>query len=229
MTKIKICGIREETALDATIQSGADFMGLLFYPPSACYVPLETAASLAKHAAGKITRVGLFVDPDDALLEASLSAVTLDMIQLHGHETPARVADIKQKSGLSVMKAIPIAEASDLANVPLYEEIADWLLFDTKLLKTTAPPQGGEDRGEAAAKSYNYGGAGISFDWNILKDKTFKKPWMLAGGLNAGNIVHALSILKPDGVDISSGVESTRGRKDLAKIHAFIDAMRAIG
>lgn len=132
----------------------------------------------------------------------------LDMIQLHGNESPARVAEIRARCAMPVMKAIRIANPDDLAPVPAYEDVADWLLFDTK---TEGPLTGG---------------TGHAFDWNILKGRRFKKPWMLGGGLNAGNVGEALSLLKPDAVDVSSGVESARGVKDAAKIREFIMAVR---
>lgn len=182
-------------------------MGFVFYSSSPRNVVPDIAASLAREVPTGVRSVGLFVDPDNALLDQVLGAVPLDMVQLHGNEPPARVAEIRARTAMPVMKAIRVAGINDLALVPAYGETADWLLFDTKI--------DGEQ-----------GGTGRAFDWSILKGRTFKKPWMLGGGLHAGNVGEALKLLRPDAVDVSSGVESARGVKDAAKIKAFIEAVR---
>lgn len=206
-TAVKICGLSKPDTLEAAIRAGARFVGFVFYEDSPRYVAPDIAASLAREVPTGVRSVGLFVDPEDAFLEQVLGTVPLDMIQLHGHESPARVAEIKARFQMPVMKAIRVGEAEDLAEISAYEEAADWLLFDTK--------------SEGAL-----GGTGHAFDWTILKGQIFRKPWMLGGGLNAGNVAGALSILKPAAVDVSSGVESARGVKDAGKIQGFIEAVK---
>ncbi len=216
-TKVKICGLSTPETLTEALENGADFIGLVFYPPSPRYVELEVANYLANFIPKHIERVGLFVDPDDKLLEETLHAVPLTMIQLHGRETPERVADIKEKFSLPIIKAIPISNAADLTKSQEYEAIADWLLFDA--LPTTNPQADGQS--DALP-----GGNGIAFDWSLLKDYQGTKPWMLAGGLAPENISEALQTLSPDAVDVSSGVESTAGTKDIAKIRSFLKSVK---
>lgn len=201
--KVKICGITDEKALDAAAEGGADFIGLVFYPPSPRALTAEDAARLAARISKNMKAVGLFVDPDDAALEEIMSRVPLGMIQLHGDETPDRVAAIRDKTGLPVIKALRVAVPADAAVAAGYEDAADWLLFDAK--SRSAP-----------------GGTGRSFDWALLRDFRSRKPWMLAGGLSAGNIAGALKTLKPDAVDVSSGVEDEPGVKNPLKIKEFI-------
>jgi phosphoribosylanthranilate isomerase len=209
MTAVKICGISEPKTLQVAIESGARYIGFVFYPPSPRHVSFETAWTLARMIPTGVRSVALFVNPDNALLDHVLSGVQLDMIQLHGSESPGRIAEIKSRYAMPVIKAIGVAEPSDLENLEGFEAAADWLLFDTK------PP-----RGEIP------GGTGHSFDWGILAGRSFKKPWMLSGGLQPDNVAKALALLKPDAVDVSSGVESSRGIKDAEKIRAFIQAAK---
>lgn len=209
MTAVKICGLSEPETLRTAIEAGARFVGFVFHPASPRHVSLDIATTLARSVPTGVRSVALFVDPDDSLLSQVTGAMPLDMIQLHGNESPARVAEIRARCAMPVMKAIRIASPDDLAPVPAYEDVADWLLFDTK---TEGPLAGG---------------TGHAFDWTILKGHTFRKPWMLGGGLNAGNVAEALSLLRPDAVDVSSGVESARGVKNSAKIREFIQAVRA--
>lgn len=203
VVKTKICGLKEPYALTAAMEAGADFVGLNFYPPSPRYVEIEVAKYLANYVPATVTIVGLFVDPDDDVLENTLNDVRIDMIQLHGSESPARVEEIRETFDLPVMKVLPVTGIESLDSIADYEEAADWLMFDA--------------RGDKLP-----GGNGITFDWTILQDRTFKKPWMLAGGLTSANVVEALSILSPTAVDVSSGVESAPGVKDSEKIHDFI-------
>lgn len=210
MTAVKICGLSEPDTLRAAVESGARFVGFVFYPPSPRNVSFDIAWNLARTVPTGVRSVGLFVDPNDALLAHILTGIQLDMIQLHGDETPERVAEIKAKYNMPVMKAMRVETAADLETAPGYEAVADWLLFDAKV------------PGDLP------GGTGHSFDWTILKGQSFQKPWMLGGGLNAQNVTEALSVLKPDAVDVSSGVESTRGVKDAGKIKAFIEAVRKL-
>jgi phosphoribosylanthranilate isomerase len=207
MTDIKICGITDIAAMKAAAESGARYVGFVFYPPSPRYISRDAARVLAGEAPTGLKIVGLFVDPDNALLDDILGAVPIDMIQLHGSEPPERVAEIRQKYGLPVIKALKIKEKSDLAAIPAYEKVSAWLLFD------------------AAPASSLPGGNGVSFDWALLEGVTFQKPWMLSGGLNLGNVGAALSRLSPNAVDASSGVEDAPGRKNPDKIRAFCEAV----
>jgi len=207
MTKVKICGITEASALDAATKSGAHFAGFVFHAKSARNIAPEKAAHLAESASASITTVGLFVDPDDDTLRHILSIAPLGMVQLHGNETPARVAAVKILTGLPVMKAIRIGTRDDMAGIDAYASIADWLLFDAKV-------DGAQ------------GGTGSAFDWTILENFKTSKPWMLAGGLHADNVGEALAQLRPDAVDVSSGVESAPGVKDACKIAAFVESVR---
>jgi phosphoribosylanthranilate isomerase len=209
MTLVKICGLKDSENLGAAIESGADFIGLVFYPASPRNIDFHTAANLRQLTPKNVKATGLFVDPDDALLEKFAAGLSLDLIQLHGKESPERVTEIKKKFERPVMKAINIAAPKDVQQIELYQTVADWILVDSR-------PQGAKMPG----------GTGKTFDWNLLKEVAFNKPWMLSGGLNVGNIKSALLILKPDAIDVSSGVEITRGQKDPAKIREFIAAVK---
>ncbi len=203
MTDVKICGITTPEAMTAAIDGGARFAGLVFHAPSPRFVETEIAGYLARYVPTGVRTVGLFVDPDNAALEDVLNTVQLDMIQLHGHESPGRVSEIKTAFGMPVIKALPVSGESDLEKVPGYEAAADWLMFDAKS-----------------------GGSGETFDWSILQqylqESPLSKPWFLAGGLHAENITAALDVLSPSALDISSGVESSRGVKDPEKIRTFL-------
>lgn len=207
MTQIKICGIKDQAALSAAQDAGADFAGFVFYEKSPRYVTPDQAAPLVTST--KLTTVGLFVDPTDDYLRRIMQKVPLAMIQLHGNETPARVVAIKSLTGLPVIKAIRLATHDDLMVIDGFARVADWLLFDAKVSNAALP-----------------GGSGQNFDWGLLKNFKSARPWMLAGGLNAANVKSALSALKPDAVDISSGVESAPGVKDVGKIAEFVDSVR---
>ncbi len=210
MTDVKICGLSTPDTLQTAIEAGARFVGFVFYPRSPRNVSFDIAWNLARAVPTGVRSVGLFVDPEDALLERILTGIQLDMVQLHGEETPERVAQIKAQYSMPVMKAIRVSTAQDLEGVEAYEAVSDWLLFDAKPENATLP-----------------GGTGQSFDWNILKGRMFKKPWMLSGGLTADTVQKALRILKPDAVDVSSGVESVPGQKDPEKIKSFIKAVKS--
>jgi phosphoribosylanthranilate isomerase len=202
-TQIKICGITTPEALNAAISGGARFAGFVFWPKSPRAVSHDRAAPLLTQAGGRIKKVGLFVDPDDSLLDSITQRCGLDLIQLHGSEDARRVQAVQARTGLPVIKAIRVAVQADLKDVPTYEAVADWLLFDARV-------------------EGQQGGTGTAFDWAMLKGRTFRKPWMLSGGLNAQNIETALSILSPDAVDVSSGVEDAPGVKSPEKIAAFM-------
>ena len=208
-TTVKICGLSDPENLAVAIETGARLVGFVFYEPSPRNVSFDIAWNLARAVPTSIRSVGLFVDPEDALLDQIVTGIQLDMIQLHGNETPGRINEIKEKYNMPVMKAIRVREESDLDNVAGFEAAADWLLFDSKHEKATLP-----------------GGTGHSFDWSLLEGRTFSKPWMLGGGLNPENVADAIKQLSPDAVDVSSGVESIPGQKDPAKIKAFIEAVK---
>lgn len=210
----KICGLTDAVAVTAAVRHGASFVGLVFYPPSPRNISPEAAAALVTEVPKEIEKVGLFVDPDDALLAEVLAVVPLDWIQLHGSESPERVARIKRKFGIPVLKAIKIAEKSDMVMAKAYENIADMLLFDAKAPKTMA--------------NALPGGNGLVFDWRMMQGLEFTIPWMLAGGLNAENVTAAVTISGARIVDTSSGVEIEPGRKDPVAIAAFLAALKAI-
>ncbi len=203
MSLVKICGLRDADAMAAA--RGADFLGFVVFPPSPRAVTPEQAVALAAVAPEGPKRVGLFVDPDDALLEAALPA--LHVIQLHGAETPERVAEVRARFGLPVMKAIGIGDEADLAQVARFAPVADWLLLDAK---PSALP----------------GGNGHRFDWALPRRVEIPRPWLLAGGLDEGNVARALAESGAPGVDVSSGVEGARGVKDPALVTAFVKAAK---
>jgi phosphoribosylanthranilate isomerase len=208
---VKICGIRDAAALDAARQAGADMVGFVFFPPSPRAVTANQAGMLARSYRDGPKRVGLFVDPDDAMLAATLAEVPLDILQLQGHETPARAGDIRARFGKPVMKALGIASKADLAHLPEYADQVDYFLLDAR------PPPG----------SALPGGNALAFDWALMKGEKPPRPWLLAGGLTPANVVQAITTSGAPGVDVSSGVERTRGVKDPAAIAAFIAAAKS--
>lgn len=211
MTKVKICGLKSAEAVAAA--ATADFAGFLFFAKSPRGVTAEQAAALAEPLPAAVRRVGLLVDPDDATLRATLAVFRADMIQLHGKETPARVAEIRKTFAVPVMKVMAVGEPADVAAARAYEDVADWLMFDAR------PPQ----RPGALP-----GGNAVSFDWSLLAGQSWKRPWMLAGGLTPENVGEAIRAVRPPAVDVSSGVEDRPGVKSVAKIKAFLAAARAI-
>lgn len=208
---VKICGLSTPETLDAALDAGADMVGIVFFPPSPRHVDLDTARKLGRQARGRALKAALSVDADDALLANSIDALQPDLLQLHGHESVARVRDIKQQFGLPVMKALAIESAADLVALPGYAAVCDRILFDAKPPKDATRP----------------GGLGAAFDWHLLAGLNLKLPFMVSGGLNAGNVAEALRITRAGGVDISSGVERAPGIKDPDMIRAFIRAARA--
>lgn len=203
---VKICGVTTPDILSATAQSGARFVGFVFADGSPRALHPEQARLLARQIPTGLRSVGLFVDPDDATLDRVLSTVPLDMIQLHGTESIARVHAIQSRYRIPIIKAFALATPEDIAAIDPYLPVIDWVLCDAK-----SPPT-----------SSLAGGNGVPFDWTLLKGKTFAKPWMLSGGLTPANVKDALSGLSPDAVDVSSGVESQRGVKDAQKIKDFV-------
>ncbi|MET0576139.1 MAG: phosphoribosylanthranilate isomerase [Mesorhizobium sp.] len=208
---VKICGLKTPEAVATALANGASHVGFIFFPKSPRYVLAGTAGELRKAAIGKAKAVAVTVDADDAFLDDIVAAMQPDMLQLHGDESPQRVAAVKARYGLPVMKALSIREAADLDAIQLFRGVADRFLFDAK------PPVGSELPG----------GNGIQFDWRILAGLDRNVDYLLAGGLNAENIGEALSLTNPPGVDISSGVESAPGVKDVALIESFFDAVRS--
>jgi phosphoribosylanthranilate isomerase len=212
MTAIKFCGITTNEALMAASKNNGAYVGFMMWDKSPRALRIEQARPLSLMQPDNIRIVGVFVNPSDEELKRTLAEVPMDMIQLHGDEDPTRVAAVRSLTGLPVIKAIRVATREDLFVVPSYESVADWLLFDTKVdPKISSLP----------------GGTGHSFDWQILKDRSFRKPWMLSGGLNVDNVGRALSILQPDAVDVSSGIEDSPGKKNIGKMKDFAAAVKA--
>ncbi|MCA0918906.1 phosphoribosylanthranilate isomerase [Pseudooceanicola nanhaiensis] len=210
--RVKICGLSRPEDVAATAAAGAVYGGFVFFPKSPRNISIETARMLAIDTPPGLAKVALVVNPDDALLDAITGAVPLDMIQLHGSESPERVAEVRARTGLPVMKAVGIRDAADLPAIDLYAQVADQLLIDAKPPKDATLP----------------GGNGLAFDWRLLQGRKYwTKPWMLAGGLTSENVAEAVRLTGARQVDVSSGVESAPGVKDAAKIAAFARAARA--
>jgi phosphoribosylanthranilate isomerase len=210
---VKICGLNDRAATIAAVEGGARYLGFVFYPASPRAVIPERAADLAACAPPDRTLVGVFVDPDDALLEQVLARVPLHALQLHGVETPERVQAIRARTGRIVIKALPVAEPEDLTAVPAYAEVADMILFDAR------PPK---EPGRLP------GGNGLAFDWRLLQDLRLTRPWLLSGGLAFENLEAAVALCRPPAVDVSSGVEHRPGQKDPARIRRFLDLARSL-
>jgi len=209
---IKICGLSDSASLDAAIGAGADHIGLVFFAKSPRNVGIEQAAALAQHAAGRAKIVGLFVDPEADFLNRLVQSVRLDVIQLHGKETPAKVAHIQAAHGLPVWKAIGVRKTADLDAARQYQGV-ERILYDAK------PPEGADLPG----------GTGLRIDWSLMANYRHASPWILAGGLDPRNVAEAIAVTGADFVDVSSGVESAPGVKDAGKIAAFCKAVRAAG
>jgi len=210
----KICGLRTSETVAAAVAAGADFVGFNFFTKTPRYVEPEMAAALGRAVPAGVTKTGLLVDDDDVRIAAILSVCPLDLLQLHGAETPERVAAIKAKFGLPVMKVIKVRNAADIARAADYEAVADRLLFDA------VPP--------ADMKNALPGGNAVSFDWDLLKGFRTRLPWMLSGGLNADNLAEAVRRSGARAVDVSSGVEDRPGEKNPNKIKAFLTIARSL-
>lgn len=208
---IKICGLSTPEALDAALESGADMVGFVFFPPSPRHIGPELARALGARVNGRAVKVALSVDASNEALATIVEALKPDMLQLHGKETPERVAVIRSRFGLPVMKALPVVERADLSPIRQYANVADRIIFDARAPETATRP----------------GGLGKPFDWTLLKGLDLKIPYMLSGGLDASNVAEALRITRAPGVDVSSGVERVPGVKDVNKIRAFIRTARA--
>ena len=207
---IKICGLKTVDALDAALAGGASHVGFIFFAKSPRNVAPDVAGRLRRAAAGRAKAVAVTVDADDATLDAIVAEMTPDMLQLHGGETPERVAAVRARYGLPVMKALAISEAADLALIEPFRGVADRFLFDAKAPRDSVLP----------------GGNGVSFDWRLLANLDPGVDYMLSGGLDAANVGDALRLANPPGIDVSSGVESAPGVKDTALIADFLDAVR---
>jgi phosphoribosylanthranilate isomerase len=207
---VKICGLSTAEALEVALDEGADMVGFVFFPPSPRHISFEAARLLGERVRGRAQKVALTVDADDAWFDAIVASLRPDMLQLHGKETAARVTALRQRFGLPLMKAVPIAQKDDLALAANYIAVADRILFDARAPKEATRP----------------GGLGKPFDWRLLENLALGVSFMVSGGLDAGNVGEALRTTNAPGVDVSSGVERAPGEKDLDKIRAFIRAAR---
>ncbi len=207
-TSVKICGIKDPAHLNVLAGAGARYVGFVFFEKSPRYVTLDQAQALAIATPSGVAKVGLVVDATDTQLDALLDQVPLDMLQLHGGETPERVAEVKSKYGLPVMKAVGVADPDDLSDLDAYAKVADQILVDAKPPKNSELP----------------GGNGLSFDWTLIAGRRWSVPWMLAGGLVPENVAEAIKLTGVRQVDVSTGVESAPGVKDPELIRAFVSA-----
>ena len=212
--KVKICGLDREEAVDAMVEAGAAMAGFVFYEPSPRNLPIEDAVKLIRRVPDFVEVVGLFVDPDNTLVTRVLDHIDLDVLQLHGDESPARIEELKSVTGLPVIKVLKIAEADDLDDLEAYEGVAERFLFDARAPK---------DMENALP-----GGNALSFDWRLLAERGWETPWILAGGLTPENVAEAIRISGANAVDVSSGVEDCSGVKNVGKIAAFMDAVASV-
>ncbi len=203
--RIKICGLRSRADVAAAAEAGAAYVGLVFFPPSPRNLTLADARWVVASVPAGVLRVALIVDPTDETLEMLLEEVPIDMLQLHGRESPERVAEVRSRFGLPVMKAVGISGAADLAQINDYANVADQILLDARAPRGANSP----------------GGNGAAFDWRLIRDQRWKRPWMLAGGLTPENVAVAVQVTGAEQLDVSSGVESRPGHKDPARILAF--------
>ena len=206
---MKICGLSTADTLSAAVESGAAYVGFVFFPPSPRSLELSVARALALDVPPGVAKVALTVDADDAFIDSLTEAVPLDMLQLHGSETPQRAREIRDRARLPVMKAIGISDADDVARIDLYEKAVDQILVDAR------PPKDGKLPG----------GNGLLFDWTLIADRRWTVPWMLAGGLTHENVAEAVALTGARQVDVSSGVESAPGVKDTDLVRRFLDAV----
>lgn len=209
--KIKVCGLTDPADIPAAILAGASYVGFVFFPKSPRHLVLGDAAFMATAVPEGIMKVALTVDADNAMLDALTEQVPLDMLQLHGSETPQRVAEVKARYGLPVMKAVGIADADDLPQLDDFGRVADQLLVDAK------PPKGAD----------RPGGNALAFDWNLIAGRRWPVPWMLAGGLTPDNAEQAVRLTGARQLDVSSGVESAPGVKDGGLMRAFVEAAQS--
>ena len=207
---VKICGLSTALTLDAALDAGADMVGFVFFPKSPRHIDFATARALGQQVGGRAKVVALSVDADDETLQRIVDALSPDLMQLHGGETPARVKRIGELCALPTMKAIGVAARADLAQAQAYESVTDYLLIDAKPPKDATLP----------------GGNGRPFEWSLTREFHGVRPWLLSGGLDPENVAAAIALSGAQGVDVSSGVESAPGVKDERKIRAFVAAAR---
>jgi phosphoribosylanthranilate isomerase len=209
--RVKICGLRSRAEVAVAAEAGAAYVGMVFFPASPRHVSLADARWVAQGVPDGIVRVALVVEPEDSALEALLSAVPIDMLQLHGRESPERVAEIRGRFGRPVMKAVGISTEEDLRQIDVYAAVADQILVDAR------PPRGAD----------RPGGHGTAFEWRLLAGRRWRGPWMLAGGLTPANVAEAVRLTGAEQVDVSTSVESRPGFKDPARVREFVAAARA--
>ncbi|MFZ1726485.1 MAG: phosphoribosylanthranilate isomerase [Albidovulum sp.] len=210
-TRVKICGLRDAANLAAAVDMGAAYVGFVFFQKSPRHLGIPSAAKLAVDVSPGVAKVALTVNASDAELDAITGSVPLDMLQLHGDESPERVREVRARYGLPVMKAVGVAGPEDIEKLDVYGKVADQLLVDAKPPKDAVLP----------------GGNGLAFDWSLIARKYWPCPWMLAGGLTPDNVAEAIRLTGAQQVDVSSGVETAPGVKDAALIRAFIKAAGA--
>ncbi|MCZ4353212.1 phosphoribosylanthranilate isomerase [Roseovarius aestuarii] len=206
--RIKMCGLTRTCDVSAAVDAGAAYIGLNFFARSPRYVSIDAMRAIAQAIPVGVAKVALVVDADNAALDALTAQVPLDMLQLHGHETPARVSEVKQRYGLPVMKVLGISDADDLSQIDVYSAVADQMLVDAK------PPKGAD----------RPGGNAVSFDWSLIAGRRWAVPWMLAGGLTPENVAEAVQATGARQVDVASGIESAPGIKDAGLMRAFVSA-----
>jgi phosphoribosylanthranilate isomerase len=211
-TKVKICGLKTEAALEAALDGGADYVGLVFFPASPRHITPQAAKALADKARGRAGIVSLLVDPDDALIDTVIAAVAPDLLQLHGQETPARAADIRRRWGTPIMKAIRVETSQDARVALAYREAVDLILFDARAPEDSTRP----------------GGNGAPFDWRTLLGVKDQVPFVLSGGLTPENVAEAIRATAALAVDVSSGVERRPGEKDPELIRHFLRAAKGV-
>ncbi len=212
MVKVKICGLAEPETLGAALDAGADYLGFMFYEPSPRNISFETARALSRQVGARAKKVAVVVDADDAKIDLIMEALEPDYIQAHGSETPERIRALRQRTGVPVIKAIKVRTIEDIASAQRFSEAAEMVLFDAKApesLENALP-----------------GGNGISFDWGLMGAETKRPQFMLSGGLHKDNLREAVRITKAPIIDVSSGVESSPGVKDINLIRAFMDAAK---
>lgn len=208
--RVKICGLRSRAEVGAAVDAGASYVGFVFFPPSPRRLTIADARWVIPSVPEGLVRVALTVDATDETLEALLAAVPVDMLQLHGQETPERVAEVRQRFARPVMKAVGIAGEADLPALVAYSSVADQILVDARPPRDASIP----------------GGNGIAFDWGLIRGRRWKRPWMLAGGLTPTNVAEAVRLTGAEQVDVSSGVESRPGYKDAGLIADFVRSAR---
>lgn len=211
MTEAKLCGLRTDADVAHALSIGADYLGLVFYPPSPRAVTSDQAGMLASRASDTSRFVGVFVKPEHSFLEDVLKAVPLCMLQVHGVNSPDAIATMRQRTGCRILATISVSEPEDLGHMDEVVDASDAIIFDAKPPKTPDALPGGN---------------GLRFDWRLLENISPGKPWFLSGGLDAENVAEAITLLRPDAVDVSSGIETAPGQKDTKRMSAFIDSVR---